>query len=120
MTRIGIIADNHSRTPDGSDVPEQALDAFRGADLIVHCGDAGSWGTLDRLATVAPVVGVCGGHNGAADDARIVGEKRIIDIDGLHTAVVHDLVKQGVTTESHPMLNRCVTRLRRRAHHVLR
>ncbi|HKW78661.1 MAG TPA: YfcE family phosphodiesterase [Candidatus Limnocylindria bacterium] len=102
MTRIGVLADNHSRTADGSDVPQQVLDAFAGVDLIVHCGDSGSWATLDRLETVAPVVGVKGGHNGEGDDRRIAGEKRVIDVGGLRAGVVHDLVRQGITTESAP------------------
>ncbi|HYK99459.1 MAG TPA: YfcE family phosphodiesterase [Candidatus Acidoferrales bacterium] len=102
--RIGLIADNHSRTPDGADLPQQVLDAFAGVDLIVHCGDAGSWGTLDRLATVAPVIGVRGGHNGETDDPRIDGEKRVVDVDGLRAGVVHDLVKQGLAKESSPRL----------------
>ena len=100
--RIGVIADNHSRTADGADVPQQVLDAFDGVDLIVHCGDAGSWGALDRLATVAPVVGVLGGHNGTGDDTRIAGEKRVIDAGSLRAGVVHDLVRQGITKESNP------------------
>lgn len=104
MTRIGVIADNHSQTTDGSDVPSEVLQAFSGADLIVHCGDAGSWASLDRLATVAPVVGVQGGHNGMGDDDRIAGTRRVIDVDGLRAGVVHDLVAQGVTTESQPTL----------------
>lgn len=102
MTRIGVLADNHSRTPDGSDVPQSVLDAFAGVDLIVHCGDAGSWGTLDRLETVAPVLGVLGGHNGKGDDKRIAGDRRVLDVGGLRAGVVHDLVHFGLTTESAP------------------
>ena len=102
--KVGVIADNHSGKADGSDVPRQVLDALTGVDLIVHCGDAGSWGTLDRLGTVAPVVGVLGGHNGNGEDRRISGKKRVIDVDGLRAGIVHDLVSQGVTTESHPSL----------------
>ena len=102
--KIGVIADNHSGKPDGADVPQQVLDAFAGCDLIVHCGDAGSWGTFDRLETVAPVVAVLGGHNGNGDDRRIGGKKRVIDAGGLRAGVVHDLVSQGVTTESYPAL----------------
>ena|SRR5256885_7110065 len=104
MQRIGVIADNHSRTADGADVPQAVLDAFAGVDLIVHCGDAGSWATLDRLATVAPVVGVLGGHNGEKDDPRITGKKRVIEVGGLRAGVVHDLVSQKLTTESNPKL----------------
>ena len=102
MTRIGVIADNHSQTADGSDVPQAVLDAFAGVDLIVHCGDAGSWGALDRLETVAPVVGVAGGHNGKGDDPRIHGDRRVIDAGGLRAGVVHDLVRFGLTSESAP------------------
>src|SRR5439155_21941049 len=91
-----------SRATDGADLPQQVLDAFAGSDLIVHCGDAGSWGTLDRLATIAPVLGVRGGHNGIGDDDRVPGEKRVIDLGGLRAGVVHDLVKQGVLAESSP------------------
>jgi len=104
MRRIGVIADNHSRTSDGADLPQPVLEAFSGVDLIVHCGDAGSWGTLDRLASVAPVIGVRGGHNGEGEDARISGETRVIDIDGLRAGIVHDLVRQGVLKESNPKL----------------
>jgi putative phosphoesterase len=102
--RIGLIADNHSRTDDGSDVPDGVLRAFDGADLILHLGDAGSWGTLDRLATIAPVVAVLGGHNGMDPDTRVGGLTRIETIEGLRVGMVHDLVTRGVTSESAPAL----------------
>src|SRR2546428_12077711 len=102
MTRIGVLADNHSQTADGSDVPQAVLDAFAGVGLIVHCGDAGSWGALDRLETVAPVGGAAGGHNGRGDDPRIHGARRVIDAGGLRAGVVHDLVRFGLTSESAP------------------
>jgi putative phosphoesterase len=53
--RIGFLADTHSATADGSDLPDQVLDAFAGVDLIVHLGDIGRKAILDRLSTVAPV-----------------------------------------------------------------
>src|SRR2546428_3757774 len=102
MKRIGVLADNHGRPREGSDEPEEVRDAFAGVDLIVQCGDAGSWETLDRLERVAPVLGVLGGHNGQGDDERIDGEKRVLAIDGLRVGVVHDLVRHGLTTESAP------------------
>ena len=99
-TRIGVIADNHSREADGSDVPDEVLRAFAGCDLIVHCGDAGTWGTLDRLATIAPVVGVQGGHNGPGDDARVSDLVRVESIEGLRVGIVHDLVRHGAAAET--------------------
>ena len=104
MQRIGVIADNHSRTTDGSDVPQAVLEAFMGVDLIVHCGDAGSWGGLDRLASIAPVVGVRGGHNGDGDDTRISGQTRVLELEGLRVGVVHDFVQRGVLAQAHPAM----------------
>ena len=100
--RVGVIADNHSRTPDGADLPAGVLDAFAGADLIVHCGDARSWGTLDRLATVAPVVAVLGGDNGKEPDPRVSGDRRVIDVAGRRVGIVHDLVEKGAMKETNP------------------
>src|ERR1700682_2614208 len=98
--RLGLIADNHSARPDGSDVPDAALRAFAGVDLILHLGDAGTWGTLDRLATVAPVIAVLGGHKGAADDPRVGGLTRVEEIEGLRVGMVHDLIGRGAATET--------------------
>jgi putative phosphoesterase len=39
---------------------EEALRALRGVDLILHAGDVGGPGILERLQTVAPVVAVRG------------------------------------------------------------
>lgn len=108
MQRVGVIADNHSRTADGSDLPQSVLDAFSGVDLIVHCGDAGSWGTLDRLSTVAPVVAVLGGHNGSGDDPRVQGDRRVIDVAGRRVGIVHDLVEKHVMSETNPRFQ-CAT-----------
>ena len=62
--RVGFLADTHSNKPDGSDLPDQVLAAFKGVDLIVHLGDIGRKGILDRLAAVAPVLVPVGGDKG--------------------------------------------------------
>jgi putative phosphoesterase len=98
--RIGLIADNHSRTADGADVPATALKAFEGVDLILHLGDAGTWGTLDRLASIAPVIAVQGGHNGQGEDPRVRGLTRVEQIDGLRVGMVHDLVGRAAASET--------------------
>ena len=61
-TVIGLLADSHSREKGGADLPQAVLDAFRGVDLIVHLGDMGMVGSLDRLADVAPVLALRGAH----------------------------------------------------------
>ena len=53
--KVGFLADTHSNKPDGTDLPDEVLRAFAGVELIVHLGDVGRKGILDRLGDVAPV-----------------------------------------------------------------
>src|SRR5215510_9734805 len=76
--RIGLVADTHSAKSDGSDLPQAVLDALRDAELIVHLGDMGATGSLDRFATIAPVIATRGGH-AVGSDPRIASEARVIE-----------------------------------------
>lgn len=67
---IGFLADTHSRKADGSDLPEAVERAFRGVDLIVHLGDIGVKGILDRLGRIAPVLVPVGANKGYVPHGR--------------------------------------------------
>lgn len=51
---LGLISDTHGL------LREEALEALRGSDLILHAGDVGDPAILERLKTLAPVVAVRG------------------------------------------------------------
>jgi putative phosphoesterase len=51
---IGLISDTHGL------LRPEALTALKGSDLIIHAGDVGKPGILDRLSSLAPVVAVRG------------------------------------------------------------
>ena len=51
---VGLISDTHGH------IRREALDAFRGADLIIHAGDVGGRSVLDALRGIAPVRAVLG------------------------------------------------------------
>ncbi len=82
--RIGFLADTHCRQPDGSDLPQQALDAFAGCDLIVHLGDIGKAGVIDRLGTIARVL------------TPTRGKAMVVDAGGVRVGMTFDLTKLGV------------------------
>ena len=79
-SKVGFLADTHSNKNDGSDLPDAVLTAFSKAkvDLIVHLGDIGRKGILDRLGEVAPVLVPVGDnkgyvpHGGGDDPVRVV------------------------------------------------
>ncbi len=54
MTVVGVISDTHGL------LRPEALAALTGSDLIVHAGDVGPPGILDRLREIAPVTAVRG------------------------------------------------------------
>lgn len=104
--RIGLIADDHNAEDDGADLPAEVLEAFNGVDLILHLGHMGqrerfARGALDRLESVAPVLGVRDysiGQDGAqlvspADGNRIAGITRVVESAGLRIGLVHNLSK---------------------------
>jgi len=51
---IGLISDTHGL------IRPEALAALKGSDLIIHAGDVGNSGIIERLRVVAPVVAVRG------------------------------------------------------------
>jgi len=59
--RIGVISDTHGK------LPVSLNKAFQKTDLILHAGDIGSSGILERLNSIAPTVAVRGNMDFAPD-----------------------------------------------------
>jgi len=88
--KIGLVADTHSAKPDGSDLPDAVLAALGGVDLIVHLGDMGAVGALDRFASVAPVLATRGIH-AVGEDPRIAPRSRVVEASGHVIGALFDL-----------------------------
>jgi putative phosphoesterase len=80
--RLGILADTH-----GTLRPE-VLEVFATVDLILHAGDVGDPGILDRLEVLAPVTAVYGNVDGGLLRRRLprVAE---LKVDGFVFVVTH-------------------------------
>src|ERR687887_719921 len=99
--RIGLISDDHNTRDDGGDLPDEALAALEGVDLIVHLGHMGVRGVLDRLEAVAPVLAVRDYSRGSdggtvvtpADGERVAGLTRVVDAKGLRIGAIHNLAR---------------------------
>jgi len=79
---IGLVSDTHVRSLGSrvglgqliaTELPDQILEAFRGVDLILHCGDIYTLPILDKLETVAPVLA----SEGDDDPFEIANDKRV-------------------------------------------
>lgn len=81
---IGVIADTH-----GLLRPEAAR-ALAGVARIIHAGDVGEPGILDRLRRIAPVVAVRGNVD-HGPWANALPETEVVDVGGALIYVLHDL-----------------------------
>jgi uncharacterized protein len=83
MRVIGVISDTHGLLRD------EAVAELRGCDLILHAGDVGNLGIIERLARIAPVRAVRGNTD---DDATVqaLPETDVIDLTSPNGGVSTD------------------------------
>jgi hypothetical protein len=81
--KIGLISDTHGL------LREEALDALRGSELIIHAGDVGDPKILEALRQIAPVVAVRGNVD-TADWAKSLPETAVAEAGAVHIYVLHD------------------------------
>jgi putative phosphoesterase len=82
---LGVISDTHLLE---ASIPERVLEAFQGADLIVHAGDVVVMPVIDQLSTLAETVSVRGNMD-RGDLARSLPDKRVIDVKGFKIGLTH-------------------------------
>ena len=82
--RIGLISDTHGLLRD------EAVEALRSSDLILHAGDVGKPEIVDALRTVAPVIAVRG--NVDQDSwASALPATAVAETDSALIYILHDL-----------------------------
>ena len=99
---VGLIADTHCKLADGTDLPDAAIDALNGCELIVHLGDLTSLGVLDRLAVGgAEVIGIRNPVLDAAagTDPRLVDGPVYRDVRGRRLAFVREYPADSVNAD---------------------
>jgi uncharacterized protein len=87
--RIGVISDTHGL------LREEAVDALRGSELIIHAGDIDTAIVLDALRQIAPVVAVRGNVD-YGDDVAALPEREIVSVEQCRLYVLHDLAQLDI------------------------
>ncbi len=96
--RIAVISDTHE-LGNGWGSPPELLDAIRGTDLVLHCGDLEVLGILDHLETVAPVLAVRGYPDLHEPGPRLAERTRVVQVGGLRIGMIHDIQWPGPRVE---------------------
>jgi uncharacterized protein len=81
--KIGLISDTHGL------LREEALQALRGSDLIIHAGDVGDSSIVEALADIAPLVAIRGNVD-TGDWAKSLPETAVAEAGAVNIYVLHD------------------------------
>jgi putative phosphoesterase len=81
---VGVISDTHGL------VRPEAVEAFRGVELILHAGDVGGPRVLEALEGVAPVVAVRG-NNDRGEWAERLPEWEVVEVGAVSIYMLHDV-----------------------------
>ncbi|MFZ0981368.1 MAG: metallophosphoesterase family protein [Candidatus Acidiferrales bacterium] len=81
---VGLISDTHGL------LREEAVQAMRGCELIIHAGDVGKPAILDALRKLAPVVVVRGNIDDGAW-GKTLPPTALAEIDGKTIYVLHNI-----------------------------
>lgn len=95
MMRIGVVSDTHMPRK-AKTLPPKMVEAFRGADLIIHLGDWTSAEVLKQLAALAPVEGVAG-NNDPEDIVARFGYHKVLTLGPGRTRIglTHGFLPEG-------------------------
>jgi uncharacterized protein len=87
--KVAVLSDTHA-PQRWKHCPAAVAPYLRGADLILHAGDACTAGVLDELSGYAPVRAVRGNNDGP--DVAVWGAPDTLELDlaGLAVAMIHD------------------------------
>jgi predicted phosphodiesterase len=85
---VAVLADCHIHPGGGPDWTDAQLAALAGVELIVTLGDMGEAAGLERLAAIAPVVGVRGQDD--SQDPRTAAALRALRIGDVTLACLFD------------------------------
>jgi len=83
MKTIGVVSDTHSRK-----IPQSAVTALRGVDLIVHAGDFCSVADYELFSGIAKTVAVFGNMDEPALRKKLTA-RVIFDCEGVRIGLCH-------------------------------
>ncbi|HVA90110.1 MAG TPA: metallophosphoesterase family protein [Chloroflexota bacterium] len=96
MKRLGVLSDTHL-TSGKVELPDALLEAFTGADAILHAGDHVCIEALDSLRKLAPVWSVYGNMDPPALQHTLAGTL-ILPFEDLRIGLTHGHLGPGAAT----------------------
>ncbi len=92
--KVGVLSDTHISIKSRY-LPGEIFTIFKGADLIIHCGDICVINVIEELETIAPVHAVAGNVDPFGIYNRFGDEKKI-EVEDITILITHG--NQGVSS----------------------
>jgi uncharacterized protein len=93
LVTLGIISDTHGL------LRSEAVEALRGSGRILHAGDVGDAGILEKLAHIAPVTAIRGNVDTDAWVAALPATE-VVEIAGMSIYMLHDIARIDLKPEA--------------------
>ncbi len=93
VVTLGVISDTHGL------LRPEAVEALRGSDRILHAGDVGNPGILERLSRIAAVTAIRGNVDGGAW-AQVLAETEVVEAGGVSLYMLHDINRLDLKPEA--------------------
>jgi len=93
LVTLGIISDTHGL------LRSEAVEALRGSGRILHAGDVGDAGILEKLAHIAPVTAIRGNVDTGAWVAALPATE-VVEIAGMSIYMLHDIARIDLKPEA--------------------
>jgi putative phosphoesterase len=90
---IGVISDTHGL------LRQEAVEALRGSEYIIHAGDVGDPKILEKLRAIAPVTAVRGNVDRGAW-ARALPKTEVLEAGGISIYILHILNELDLKPEA--------------------
>lgn len=86
--KIGVISDTHIRERT-QEIPQEILEAFKSADMVIHAGDLVELSVLDKLKSVCANVKAVWGNMDPEEIRNVLPQKEIITLGKYRLGIMH-------------------------------
>lgn len=90
---IGVISDTHGL------IREEALEALKGSDLIIHAGDIGKIEVIEELKRIAPVHCVIGNCD-KGELKEIFHKNHVVEVEDILIYILHSIDELDLDPEA--------------------
>jgi uncharacterized protein len=97
--RIGLVSDTHGDIVHWGEIQTRLDPLLEGVDVILHCGDVGSYEVLDALSERAPVLAIRSDGDPGEREPDLISGQRVLQCGDIRIGAVFSLDAVDISEE---------------------